>query len=74
MGNLKLFAKNDRQLQCLFNIVKQISNDIRKELGLIKCAKATFVCGKLLQAKNITPHTKRSVKILNLSKVINIWG
>ena len=28
MVDLKLFAKNDQQLQCLLNIVKQFSNDI----------------------------------------------
>ena len=31
IGNLKLFAKNDQQLQGLLNIAKQFSDDIRME-------------------------------------------
>ena len=54
MDDLKLLAKNDQQLQGLVNIVKQFSDDIRMELGLDKCAKVTFLRGKLLKAKNIT--------------------
>ena len=57
MDDLKLFAKNDQQLQGLLNIVKQFSDDIRKKFGLNKCAKATFFRGKLLKAKNITLDT-----------------
>ena len=37
MDDLKLFAKNDQQLQGLLNIVKQFSDDIRMEFGLDKC-------------------------------------
>ena len=44
IDNLKLFAKNDQQLQGLLNILKQFSDDIRMEFGLDKCAKATFFC------------------------------
>ena len=57
MDDLKLFAKNDQQLQVLLNIKKQFSHDIRMEFGLGKCAKATFFRGKLLKAKNITVDT-----------------
>ena len=64
MDDLKLFAKNDQQLQGLLNIVKQFSDDIRMEFGLDKCAKATFFCGKLLKAKNITLDTTMIIKDL----------
>ena len=40
MDNLKLFAKNDQQLQGFLNIVKQFSYDIWMRFGLDKCAKA----------------------------------
>ena len=53
MDELKLFAKNDQQLQGFLNIVKGFSDDIRKEFGLDKCAKATFFHGKLLEAKKL---------------------
>ena len=40
MDDLKLFVKNDQQLQGLLNIVKQFSDDIWMEFGLNKCAKS----------------------------------
>ena len=64
MDDLKLFAKNDQQLQDLLNIVKQLSDNIRMEFGLDKCAKATSFRGKLLKAKNITLDTITIVKEL----------
>ena len=64
MDELKLFAKNDQQLQGLLSIVKQFSDDIRMEFGLDKCAKATFFRGKLLKAKNITLNTTTIIKDL----------
>ena len=64
MDDWKLFAKNDQQLQGLLNTVKQFSDDIQMELGLDKCAKATFFRGKLLKAKNITLDTTTIIKDL----------
>ena len=64
MGDLKLFAKNDQQLQDLLNIAKQFSDDIWMEFGLDKCVKALFFCGKLLKAKNITLDTATVIKDL----------
>ena len=64
MDILKLYAKNDQQLQGLLNIVKQFSDDIRMEFGLDKYAKATFFRGKLLKAKNITLDTTTIIKDL----------
>ena len=64
MDDLKLLAKNDQQLQGLVNIVKQFSDDIRMELGLGKCAKVTFLRGKLLKAKNITLDIITTIKDL----------
>ena len=71
MDDVKLFAKNDQQLQGLL-IVKQFSDDIRIKFGLDKCAKAIFFREKLLKTKNITQDTKTS-RILNSRKVIDIW-
>ena len=42
MDDLKLFAKNDQQLQGLLNIVKQFSDDIQMEFGLINLIKLHF--------------------------------
>ena len=62
MNDLKLFAKNDQQLQDLLKTLKEFSDDIRMEFWLNKCAKATFFCGKLLKAKNITQDTTTIIK------------
>ena len=64
INDLKLFVKNDQQLQGLLNIVKQFSDDIRMEFGLDKCAKAAFFRGKFLKAKNITLDSTAVVKDL----------
>ena len=42
MDDLKLYAKNDEQLESLLHTVKMFSDDINMQLGLDKCAKATF--------------------------------
>ena len=42
MDNLKLFAKNDQQLQGLLNIVKQFSDDIWMEFELDMCQSYIF--------------------------------
>ena len=47
MDDLKLYAKNDKELESLHSTVKQFSDDIGMEFGLDKRAKATFIKGKL---------------------------
>ena len=47
MDDLKLYAKNDKELEGLLSTVKQFSDDIGMEFGLDKCTKASFVKGKL---------------------------
>ena len=53
MDDLKLFAKNDQDLEGLLNTVKEFSNDIDMEFGLDKCAKASFVRGKFQKTSSI---------------------
>ena len=47
MDELKLYAKDDSELEGLLRIVKGFSGGIGMEFGLSKCAKATFKKGKL---------------------------
>ena len=42
VDELKLFGTNDSQLTRLVNTVKKVSDDIKIEFGLDKCAKAKF--------------------------------
>ena len=46
MDDLKLYGNNDGQLEGLLKTVKMVSDDIKMEFGLDKCAKATFKRGK----------------------------
>ena len=47
MDDLKLYAKDDSELEGLLRIVKGFSGNIGMEFGLSKCVKATFKKGKL---------------------------
>ena len=53
MDDLKAYAMNDNQLKNLLDIMNTFSDDIKMEFGLDKCAKATFIKGKLTKTSNI---------------------
>lgn len=53
MDDLKLYARNDDELEGLLKTVKAFSDDIGMEFGLDKCAKASFKRGKLVNTDNI---------------------
>ena len=46
MDDLKLYAKNNKELEGLLSTMKQFSDDMSMEFELGKCAKATFRKGK----------------------------
>lgn len=54
VDDLKLLAKNDKELEKQLEIVKSFSDDIKMEFGLEKCAKTTFIKGKLSKSKNVS--------------------
>ena len=47
MDNLKLCAKDDHELEGMPQTVKKLSDNIGIKFGLEKCAKATFLNGRL---------------------------
>jgi len=49
MDDLKLFAKNDGDLQRLIDVVKTFSDAIGMSFGISKCAKLTIKRGKVVQ-------------------------
>lgn len=65
MDDLKLYARNNNQLETLLHMVKQYSKDIRMDFGLDKCAKATFIKGKLINSNNIKLNDDITIKDLN---------
>ena len=46
MDDLKLFGKNESQLDCSINTVRAFTEDIRMEFGLEKCAVLVMKRGK----------------------------
>ena len=67
MDDLKLYAKNDKESEGLLSTVKQFSDDIGMEFGLDKCAKATFIKGKLTRttAAELDIDTANRIEAIN---------
>ena len=53
VDDLKLYGTSDNQLTGLINTVKNVSDDIKMELGLDKCSKASFKRGTKVAAEGI---------------------
>ena len=74
MDDLKLFAKNDQDLEGLLNTVKEFSNDIGMEFGLDKCAKASFVRGKLQKTLSINLDIDTAIRDLDPEETCKYLG
>ena len=64
MSNLKLYEKNYKELDGLLCTVKTFSDDIGMEFGLDKCAKATFIRGRLTSTRKIKLSEDTSIRKL----------
>ena len=53
VDDLKLYGTSDNQLTGLINTVKKVSDDIKMEFGLDRCAKTPFKRGKKVSAEGI---------------------
>ena len=65
MHDLKLHGKNDYELDRLLKTLKTYSDDIGMIFGLDKCAKATFIRGKLKYTSSIVLDTDTKVMELD---------
>lgn len=54
MDDLEVYARSDKDLESLVQIMKDYSNDIGMEFGLDKCAKATLKVRKFFKSSNFT--------------------
>ena len=68
MDDLKLYAKDDSELEELLGIVKRFSNDIGTELGLSMCIKAAFKKSKLEKSDHVQPDEEPMIKDLEQEK------
>ena len=64
MGDLKLFAKSEEQIDSLVNSVRIFSDDIKMEFGLLKCAVLIMKRGKVVTREGIDLPDGRMMKCI----------
>ena len=74
MDDLRLFAKDDNDLEGLLEMVKKFSDDIGMSFGLDKCAKATFKRGKLTGTTSVELDQNIVIKDLVQEEVYKYFG
>ena len=74
MDDLKLYGSSDNQLTGLINTVKNISDDIKMEFGLDKCAKASFKRGKKVSAEGIPLNDNQVIQELDQAETYKYLG
>ena len=65
IDDLKQYGTSDNQLTGLINTVKNVSDDIKMEFGLDKCAKASFKRGKNVLAEGIPLNDNQVIQDLD---------
>ena len=53
MDDLKLYGKNENQVDSLIQSVRIVSGDMRMEFGISKCATLIMKRGKVIQSEGI---------------------
>ena len=74
MDDLKLYGKNDNELEGSLKTVKKLSDDIGMEFGLDKCAKATFKKGRLEKSSPIEIDIKTTIRELEQEELYKYLG
>ena len=62
MDDLKLFVKNEDQIDSLVNTVKIFSEDIKMEFGLPKCGVLIMKRGKVVKSNGISMSDENMMK------------
>ena len=74
VDDLKLYGTSDNQLTGLINTVKNVSDDIKMEFGLDKCAKASFKRGKQVSAEGIPLNDNQVIQDLDQAETYKYLG
>ena len=74
IDNLKLYGTSDNQLTGLINTVKNVSEDIKMEFGIDKCAKASFKRGKKVSAEGIPLNDNQVIQDLDQAETYKYLG
>lgn len=65
MDDLKLFAKDEAQLEGAIDLVKTFSSDINMQFGLDKCATTVYRRGKLVEGRNFNLRGQEEMRCLD---------
>ena len=74
VDDLKLYGTSDNQLTGLINTVKNVSDDIKMELGLDKCANTSFKRGKKVSAERIPLNDNQVIQDLDQAETYMYLG
>lgn len=74
MDDLKLYAKNEKELRDLLYVVKSFSDDIKMQFGLDKCAKVILKRGKIEYTENIKVSEDVEIKGLEQGEAYKYLG
>ena len=74
MDDLKLYGKNDKEIDSLTNTVRIFSQDINMQFGFDKCAKVTINKGKLVEGKAVALPDGNEIKNLELEEQYKYLG
>lgn len=74
IDELELIAKSDKELKTQLKIVQQFSDDVQMQFGLDKCAKATFLDGRLHLSENIEINDTTTIRALEQHDVYKYLG
>ena len=74
VDDLKLYGISDNQLTGLINTVKNVSDNIKMEFGLGKCAKASFKRGKKVSAEGIPLNDNQVIQDLDQVETCKYLG
>ena len=73
MDDIKLFAKNEKELETLIQTVRIYSQDIGMEFGIEKCAMLVMKSGKRLMTEEIEQLNKKKSECSQKKKPTNTW-
>ena len=66
MGDLKLYAKSERELDSLIQNVRIFSEDVGMVFGLDKCAVLVMKRGKMVRIEGIELPDRKGIREVNL--------
>ena len=74
MDDIKLFAKNEKELETLIHAVRIYSQDIGMEFGIEKCAMLVMKSGKRHMTEGMELPNQDKIRTLGENETYKYWG